>query len=297
MFELTLLRNQAISDASIIVGNKENYHLSNEAIKLSGIINYSHIVEAAPKNTAAAIAFACFGLAADDILIVTPADHMITDDTRYQKVMKEGIEMAKNNVLVTFGIKPSKAETGYGYIERIENSVLSFREKPDAATAEKFIENGSFLWNSGMFCFKAEVYLRELAKYQPAVLDAALDTWLNRSGAYMPDRETMAIPSISVDYAVMEKSENIRVIEADFGWSDLGSFDAIWDYQESIGSGQHKMPNLAMVTADKHIEFIDVENLIVIETEAAILIMPRHHSQKVKEIYETLEKEKPELLK
>lgn len=297
MFELTLLRNQSVADACIVVGNKDNYELSDNVIKSSGITKYDHIVEAAPKNTAAAIAFACFGLAADDVLIVTPADHMITGYDEYLNVIEKGIEMAKNNVLVTFGIKPSKPETGYGYIEHIENRVLSFREKPDAATAQKFIESGSFLWNSGMFCFKAGVYLSELEEHQPDVFDAALRTWQKRTGPYMPHPETMSIPSISVDYAVMEKSENIRVLEADFGWSDLGSFDAIWDYQDSIAGSDNEMINMAMTTPNKHVEFVGIENLMVIETEAAILIMPRHHSQKVKEIYERLEKEKPELLK
>lgn len=131
MFELTLTRNKAISDACIIVGNKDNHRLSQQVMANGNLNNYSYIVEAAPRNTAAAIAFACFGLAYSDIVIVTPADHMISGNAKYQRVMAEGIDLAAQEVLVTFGIRPSKPETGYGYIERSDNRVLSFREKPD----------------------------------------------------------------------------------------------------------------------------------------------------------------------
>jgi len=296
MFELTLDRNKAISDGCIIVGNKDNHHLSQQAVANGNINNYAYIVEAAPRNTAAAIAFACFGLAEDDIVIVTPADHMITGGAQYQRSIEEGIALAAQDVLVTFGIRPSKPETGYGYIERSDNRVLSFREKPDLETAQGFLKNGSFLWNSGMFCFKAGVYIKELQQHAPTVYKAAYKTWSNRSGTFMPVAETLEIPAISVDYAVMERSANLRVIEADFVWSDLGSFDSIWDYKENISGNDKAMPNLVIATQNKHVEFIGLENLILVETNDAILVIPRNQSQKVKEIYDRLELEKPALL-
>lgn len=296
LFELTMSRNLTVSNACIIVGNKDNHQLSQQVVSNTSLKDQFYIVEAAPRNTAAAIAFACFGLAFNDIVIVTPADHIISGDAAYLRVMSEGIDLAAKDVLVTFGIRPSKPETGYGYIERSGNQVLSFREKPDIDTAKGFVESGSFLWNSGMFCFKAGVYLQELQQHAPQVHSAAFETWQNRLGSFMPETETMNIPSISVDYAVMEKSANLRVIEADFEWSDLGSFDAIWDYQENISGSYQSMPNLVMTTQNKHVEFVGMENLILVETADAILVVPRNQSQKVKEIYERLEQEKPHLL-
>lgn len=296
LFQLTLLRNQFIANSTIIVGNKDNYLLSDADIKKIGIQKYSQIIEAAPRNTAAAIAFACFDVQKDDILVVTPADHIITNQNKYESVIAKGIELAKENFLITFGIKPTKPETGYGYIEHEGERVLSFREKPNEITAKLFIESEVFLWNSGMFCFKAGIYLKELEKHAPELFYAAYQSWINKEGKFLPLKETLEIPSISVDYAVMEKSTIIKVVEADFDWSDLGSFDSIWDYLDDGKDEIDQQVNLSLITKGKHIEFLDISNIIVIETNDAILVMPRNHSQGVKNIYERLEKENPTLI-
>ena len=161
LFELTIQRNRPIADKLMVIGNRDNDHLSQEVLdKLD--VNYLKIVEAVPRNTAAAIAFAALAVDENDILIVTPSDHLIEDMEAYQDAMKRAIDLAKNDFIVTFGVQPTRPETGYGYIEHKGDKVISFREKPNHITAQDFIEQGNFLWNSGIFCFKAKVLLKEL---------------------------------------------------------------------------------------------------------------------------------------
>ena len=134
-----------------------------------GYVGYSNIIEATPRNTAPAIAFAAFAAHPEDILLVTPADHIIKEGEAYTVAVENAIQLAKEGNIVTFGIKPEKPETGYGYIEHNGEDVIAFREKPDLETAKQFLAAGNFLWNSGMFCFKAGVFLEELKKYEPEV--------------------------------------------------------------------------------------------------------------------------------
>src|SRR5690606_36920720 len=141
------------------VGSSQNKALALDA--LSGL-NHDIIAESVPRNTAAAIAFAAFSADRDDVLIATPSDHLIEGDREYNEAINQGIIFAQQGYIATFGIRPTRAETGYGYIEHEGNTVLSFREKPNADTAREFLKNGNFLWNSGIFCFKAGVYLEEL---------------------------------------------------------------------------------------------------------------------------------------
>jgi mannose-1-phosphate guanylyltransferase len=296
LFELNLLRNQNLVDANFIVGNKDNYVLSEEILKKATHKPFKQLVEAAPKNTAAAIAFACFDLNAEDVLLITPADHIIEGQDRYEKVINRGIELAKSGFLVTFGIKPTKPETGYGYIETAGQEVLSFHEKPNLSKAISFLTNEAFLWNSGMFCFKAETYLKELKQLEPFLYEKALNAWLAKKGMFLQSLETKLIPSISVDYAVMERSANLKVVAADFTWSDLGSFDAIWEYDDITQPHQKKNNFYLSSTVEKHIEFLNIENILVVETQDAILVMPRNESQNVKKIYERLEKEDSKLI-
>jgi mannose-1-phosphate guanylyltransferase len=296
LFQLTAERNKSFVQNTIIVGNKDNYLLSQGDMMRAGIGQYLELIEAAPRNTAAAIAFAAFELDPQDILLVTPSDHIITNEDAYEKAIAESIKLAEQNFVVTFGITPSKPETGYGYIEHQENEVIAFREKPDLATAALFLEQGNFLWNSGMFCFKAGIFLDELKKYEPEIYSSSLDTWESRSNGFLPERETMLIPSKSIDYAVMEKSAKIKVVEATFGWSDLGSFESIWEHWEQQGEVHHFKQNNCVVGSTKHVEFLGVSNLMLVETPDAILVLDKSNSQDVKKIYERLEKEIPELV-
>lgn len=295
LFELNLFRNNNLVEACLIVGNKDNYQLSEKILAKATDKPYQQLIEATPKNTAAAIAFACFELNAGDILLVTPADHIIDGQSAYEKAIRRGIELAKNGFLVTFGIRPTKPETGYGYIETNGEEVLSFHEKPNVTTAISFLEKPNFLWNSGMFCFKASTYLKELKKFEPLLYETALNTWLAKKGNFLPETETALIPSISVDYAVMERSKNIKIVAANFTWNDLGSFDSIWEHQDMVQPNDKKA-NFYLSNTPKHIEFVNIENLIVIETEDAILVIPKNQSQHVKTIYERLDKENSKLL-
>lgn len=297
LFQLTAERNKHLVDSTIIVGNKDNYLLSQADLVRAGLHSYVEIIEAAPRNTAAAIAFAAFDVLPEDILLVTPSDHIITNEEAYQNAITESLTLADQDFLVTFGIMPSKPETGYGYIEHQKNEVVSFREKPDQATAELFLEHGNFLWNSGMFCFKAGVFLEELRSFEPEIYATALETWQHKSNGFLPETETSLIPAKSIDYAVMERSAKIKVVQATFGWSDLGSFESIWEHWEQQGEVHHFKQNNCVVGSSKHVEFLGVSNLMLVETPDAILILDKSNSQDVKKIYERLEKEIPKLVK
>jgi len=291
---MCVLRNKQVADRMQVIGNIDNYELSRQEFKKAGVRDYDELMESAPRNTAASIAFAAFTASPDDILLVTPSDHVIIGEELYGEAVKEAVALASDNFMVTFGAVPRRAETGYGYIEHDRSfAVTAFKEKPDLEMAQRYVDTGRYLWNSGMFCFKASVYLNELKKYAPEVFKAALETIERADKGFLPLDKMMEIPSISVDYAVMEHSSIIKVVPFHFEWSDLGSFDALWEYLEKDGQ---KMQNLVL-GSKKHVEFIGMENMVLVETDDVILVLPRNKAQEVKELYEKLEIEHPELLK
>lgn len=296
LFQLTAERNSGLVAHTVVVGNKDNYFLSRADLLRANVEKYSEIIEAAPRNTAAAIAFAAFAVRPDDILLVTPSDHIITNENSYSAAIQESVNLASEGYLVTFGITPSKPETGYGYIEFDGNEVLSFREKPDKMTATLFLDSGKFLWNSGMFCFRADVYLAELKKFEPEIYHTSLATYQLSDSDFLPAEQTLQIPSKSIDYAVMERSEKIKVVKADFGWSDLGSFESVWEHWENQGELHRFIDNNCVIGTTKHVEFLGVNDLVLVETSDAILVLAKNSSQDVKKIYEKLEREKPELI-
>jgi len=288
LFEMTIKRNLQIANEVIVVGNVDNYHLSNESVNALGV-NPLNIIEATPRNTAAAIAFSAFATNPEDILIVTPSDHIIHNEELYEKAMKEAIELAKKGNIVTFGITPTKPETGYGYIEFKGNKVLSFREKPNKETAEEFIEKGNFLWNSGMFCFKASVLLEELKTYEPEIYKASKLAWEKAIDGKLSIEDSKKIPSISIDYAVMERSKKIKVVPGAFEWSDLGSFESVYDYLKASGHEVDEKGNMVIGT-DQYTSFLGVENTIFVHTKDANLILQKEKAQDVKKIYNSLNK-------
>jgi len=295
LFELTIKRNRSICDQVLIVGGKDNYQLSRDYLQKSGIDGYIEIVEACPRNTAAAIAFAAFSLNEDDIMLVTPSDHLIEGQDLYEETLRKAVDLAIEDNLVTFGLVASRPETGFGYIEHEGNEVISFREKPSQALAEEFIAKGNFVWNSGMFCFLAGAYLSELQKFEPEVFQKAKQAFDNAKNGFLTLEDSMEIPSISIDYAVMERSDKIKVVPASFDWSDMGSFEALYEYTIRK-KGSKADTNLAL-GSNKHVEFIGVEELILVETADAILVLNKNNAQDVKQVYERLEKENPTLLK
>ncbi|WP_339714790.1 mannose-1-phosphate guanylyltransferase [Cyclobacterium amurskyense] len=294
LFEKTVIRNSEICNQVMVVGGVDNYQLSRDILKKTATTDYIELVEAAPRNTAAAIAFAALSLPEDAIMLVTPSDHLIGDQEKYNADLSQAVALAKNGDLVTFGLIPSKPETGFGYIEHEGNNVLGFREKPALEQAKAYLSQGNFLWNSGMFCFAAGTYLRELQKYEPEVLKTSKAAMKNAKEGFLPLDLSMEIPSISVDYAVMERSDKIKVIPSNFSWSDMGSFEALFEYYP-IGSKERVGENLVLGTG-KHVEFIGMEDVVLVETDDAILVLNRKNAQDVKKVYERLEKENPSLL-
>ena len=294
LFQLTVERNSEIATKIVVVGNRDNNHLSKNTLDKTAK-KYTNIVESTPRNTAAAIAFAAFAANPNDILIVTPSDHIVEGKEAYKLAIETAVEKAAQGSIVTFGIVPTKPETGYGYIEYKNDDVLSFREKPTEVIAKDFIKKGNFLWNSGMFCFKASVLLDELQHYAPEVYEASKTVWQQNKNGNLDYDLSMKIPSISIDYAVMERSKKIKVVPAEFQWSDLGSFDSVYDYLVSNGHPIDENGNMVIGTT-VFTSFIGLKNTIFVNTPTANLILHKEHSQKVKDIYSYLEKENPTLL-
>lgn len=294
LFEMTVQRNQQVAEQVVVVGNKDNTHLSHKAMVSCGL-PYKNIVEATPRNTAAAIAFAAFSVNPHDVLIVTPSDHMISGEDSYKEAMEEGVMKAKAGYIVTFGIRPTRPETGYGYLEFDGDEVKSFREKPNRDTAEDFIEKGNFLWNSGMFCFQASVFLEELKKYEPAVYEKSFIAWESANEGFLNEELSLAIPSISVDYAVMERSKKIRVVPTNFEWSDLGSFESLYDHFIANGYPKDEQGNIVIGT-DVFTGFVGMKRTIFVHTKDAFIIVQKEKSQDVKKIYNMLEKHQSKLL-
>ncbi|KQO33270.1 mannose-1-phosphate guanylyltransferase [Flavobacterium sp. Leaf82] len=294
LFEMTVDRNSHLANKVMVVGNVDNHHLSGKVMDKAKT-SYINIVEATPRNTAAAIAFAAFASDPEDILIVTPSDHIIDKMEDYNKAINEAISKAQDGFIVTFGIIPTKPETGYGYIESKGDKVISFREKPNETTAKEFIAKGNFLWNSGMFCFKASVLLEELKQFQPDVYEKSKTVWESSKNGFLDLDLSLEIPSISIDYAVMERSKKIKVVPAAFSWSDLGSFESVYDYLVLKNHPTDKNGNM-VIGCGKHTTFLGLKNTIFVYTDTANLILQKENSQDVKDIYSELEKINSDLL-
>ena len=295
LFEKTVLRNKSYCDQVTVVGNCDNYLLSRTDLDKAGVNNFTEIIEACPRNTAAAIAFAAFAASPYDVLFVTPSDHLIHDGEEYTKSLVRAIELAKSGFIVTFGLNPIKPETGFGYIEASGEEVKSFREKPNLQTAEEFLKQGNFYWNSGMFCFQAGTYLEELEKYEPEVFNTSKIAFEASENGKLDLDLSMKIPSISVDYAVMEKTRKIKVVPSFFNWSDMGSFESIYEYLVKSGHRMDAFGNMVIGT-DLHTEFLGLKKTILVQTPDAILVLKKEKAQDVKKIFERLEKDIPKLV-
>jgi len=296
LFQLTVKRNSNFCENQYIVSNAEQYFLAMDQLKSKDKTTF--LLEPIGRNTAPAIALACLGLDEEEIVLVSPSDHLIKNEAAYKDVVLKAKEEAEKNMLVTFGIKPLFAETGYGYIEAEGNEVRSFKEKPDLKTATQYLEAGNYYWNSGMFCFKAGIFLNELKKYSPKMYDSCVKAYTNANKddlIRITHDDMQNIPEDSIDYAVMEKSKIVKVISSDIDWSDLGSFDALYDElpQDENGNTEdekHISINSKnnLVISTKNIATIDIEDLIIVDTEDALLISKKGSSQKVKEVVKQL---------
>ena len=309
LFQLTVKRNEDVCTEQFIVSNAEQYFLAVDQLEELGKENNSFLLEPVGKNTAPAIALACFALNEGDVVLVSPSDHLIKDQQAYKKVVSRAEELAKEDCLVTFGIEPIFAETGFGYIEADGEDVKAFHEKPDQKTAQEYVDARNYYWNSGMFCFKAGIFLEELRKYAPEIYEASKKAYELTKNKHYTDiirisHEAMAaIPEESIDYAVMEQSSKVKVVAADIGWSDLGSFDALAEEFEKDENGNTQIDNLIALnakdnfvyTSERIVALADVDELIVVDTPDALLITKKGNSQKIKTIVKELQERGSEL--
>ena len=279
-------------------------HFSNVKYQLSSIAQNAVVLsEPIAKNTAPAIAvsvkFIMDKYKTDPVILVVPSDHLIKDVKGFVNTVKSGEKIAEKGYIVTFGIKPAYPETGYGYINitqtAVENGykVNKFVEKPDTKTAEKYLKDSNYFWNSGIFMFKASVFLEELAKHSPEIY-AKLSGFDFKYSNEIPFTEFDKMPSISVDYAVMEKSDKIALIR-----NDLGSWKSIYDVSTKDKDGNVKIghildegsKNSLMYSSSKLVATIGLEDTVIVETEDAILACKADKTQDVKKIFETLKKQ------
>jgi mannose-1-phosphate guanylyltransferase len=299
LFQLTVKRNLKLCEKQMIVSNAEQYFLAVDQLEEDNISTSDFLLEPVGRNTAPAIALACMALDENEIVLVTPSDHLIKNKTEYEKVVLRAKELASKGNLVTFGITPTFAETGFGYIESEGENVKAFHEKPNFETAEKYLKDGNYYWNSGMFCFKAGSFLSELKQHSPEIYEESLKAFnnANRDSMIRIKHEDMTnIPEDSIDYAVMEKSDKVKVIESDINWSDLGSFDSLYEELEKDESGNTKNNNHISIDSknnlvygsERKIATIDIDDLMIIDTRDAILISKKGSSQKVKKVVSQL---------
>jgi mannose-1-phosphate guanylyltransferase/mannose-6-phosphate isomerase len=316
MLQATALRTRGLpesTDRCLIVSNEG--HRFSVAEQMNGIeMRASIILEPEGRNTAPAVALAAIEAAAHDenaILLIMPADHVIRDVDAFQAAVAAGLKAAADGRLVTFGIVPTHAETGYGYIRAQAKgsepvAVEAFVEKPDAATAQSYIDDGSYYWNSGMFLFKASTFLDELLALAPEMHTACTKSMAGKSldGDFIrPDSEAfLSCPSDSIDYAVMEKSTNASMIPLDANWSDVGSWSALHDVCDRDADGNtlegdaivHACKDTYVQAESRLVAAIGLEDVIVVETKDSVLVADKKRSQDVKAIVDRLKADERE---
>lgn len=302
-------QNAAEINHAIVICNESYRFMVAEQVRQSEMKSVDIILEPVGRNTAPAIALAAFNAMVDDhdpILLVLPADHDIRDVAGFLTAVNLGQQQSEAGNLVTFGIVPNKPETGYGYINASDSisdncySVAGFVEKPDMATAEKYIEQGGYYWNSGMFMFKASTYLQALERLAPEIFEACR----NACTKAVKDMDFLRIdeasfdkcPSDSIDYAIMEKVDNAVVIPVDIGWNDVGSWASLQDIGVAdamnntlIGDVESEASNNCYIRAESRlIVALGVDDLIIVETADALLVAHREKVQDIKNIVEKL---------
>jgi mannose-1-phosphate guanylyltransferase/mannose-6-phosphate isomerase len=310
MLQATALRIRGLENASdrCLVVSNENHRFS-VAEQMNAIEMRANIIlEPEGRNTAPAVALAALQAMEDDpdvILLVMPADHVIKDANAFRSTVGRGVAAAESGQLVTFGIVPTAPETGYGYIRANPRGnevvpVEQFVEKPDAKTAQTYLDDGGYYWNSGMFLFKASTYLDELQRLGPEMHAACLDTMSKKTsdGDFVRSEPESfkACPSDSIDYAVMEKSDNAAMIPLDAGWSDVGSWSALQDVTPSDDQGNalngdvlvHDCKGSFVQAESRLVAAVGLNDVIIVETKDSVLVANKHKSQDVKELVNQL---------
>lgn len=313
LIEKTYARAVALGSEVLTVTNRDYYFMSRDEKERAGASG-SFLLEPFGRNTAPAIALAAKLIEAthgrDSVMLVLAADHLIADQLGFASAVAKASKLATQNYLVTFGVVPTAPETGFGYIELGEsldsgNKVARFVEKPNLETAKAYMSSGKYLWNSGMFCFKVGMFLAEFAAHVPKAAKAVDDCW----AAMQPLNNTQmveisadffkSVPDISIDYAVMEKSDRIAVVAGDFGWSDIGSWNAIRDLVKPDAAKNRVLGEAILVDSmntfvqSEHrlVATVGINDLMIIDTADALLVAHPDRSQEVKKVVAQLKKD------
>lgn len=306
LFQEAILRLKGEQfNAPIIVCNAKHRSLVDEQIAQLNLKANAIILEPCGRNTAPAMAIAALNalkINPDPILLVLPADHAILNQELFMKAIKSGIYLAQDDYLVTFGVKPTRPETGYGYIKfsgKINNMgfrIEKFVEKPNLSTAEGYIASGQYYWNSGIFVFRAKKFLSELKEFAPAILEvsekAMFRSRQDNNVLPLDADEFSKMPSISVDYALMEKTNSGALVPFDFEWSDVGTWRALWECKKKDSDGNFisgdvttlQVSNSYIHTSDKKVIALGVKDHIIVETSDGLLIMHKDYCQDLQKV-------------
>jgi len=297
----------------MLICNEEHRFIAAEQLRELGELNRNIILEPVGRNTAPAIALAAFtavSQGSDPVMLVLAADHLIQDEGAFRDSISRALPFAEQGKLVTFGIVPTHPETGYGYIERgIEQDkygfdVARFVEKPDENTAQEYVDSGKFYWNSGMFMFKASRYLEELKAHRPDIYEACEQAMREVNSdldfVRVNKEAFLNCPDESIDYAVMERTKDAVVMPMDAGWSDVGSWSSLWDVSEKDNSGNVHHGDVMSYNSNNNYVFaetgmvatVGIDDVVVVQTKDAVLVVKKDQVQDVKRVVETLKKGK-----
>jgi len=315
LFQQAVSRLDGLADAQlevaapVIVGNEEHRFLVLDQLRELKTEPAAVLLEPTGRNTAPAVTLAALQAlesGADPVLVVTSADQTVTDGAAFTAALRGAVAMAAEGAITVLGITPDRPETGYGYIRADGAKVAQFVEKPDAATAEKYVASGAYYWNAGMFVLKASVWMAALERFRPDIATACRAAWAARATDakfVRPGKaEFTAVPSESVDYAVMEKCPgvlDIRMQALSAGWNDLGAWEAVWQVAEKDASGNASTGdailsdsrNTLVHATSRLVSVVGLDDVVVVETPDAVLVTSREKSQDVKNIVNQLGRE------
>ena len=321
LFQQAVARVQALASAqcevgaTLVVTNEEHRFLALDQLRELPEVAATLLLEPTARNTAPALTLAALQAheqGEDPILVVTPADQTITDEAAFTQALRQSVQAAADGGIVILGITPDRPETGYGYIRTTADgaSVAAFTEKPDAASAQRYLSEGGYYWNAGMFVLKASTWLKALAQFRPDIEAASRAAWAGKSvdaPFVRPDKDGFAaVPSESIDYAVMEKCPGsmfpIRMVPLAAGWSDLGAWDAVWQIGQADAQGNVTRGDVLLAdtrdslvySSERLVGAVGVHDLVIVETADAVLVADRSQSQNVKQLVSALEKRKRE---
>lgn len=304
LFQRIVLGNLPLCKECFCVCNADHHLIAMNQLNEIGVTPLEFILEPVSRNTAAAVAFAALSVDPETLLLITPADHLVAYDKEYTQAVEAARLQASEGKIALFGIRPTSPETGYGYIEAEGSIVSCFHEKPSLATATEYMNSEKFFWNSGMLCTSAKTIIQEMETHAPGFLlmiKSALASMEISSTRPLTKKissaEMVEIPELSFEYAVLEKSKNLRVVPSSFYWSDLGSFDSIYSYLPKDEDGNSKLAaescfydsqNNLVLGGSKPIYTVSINDCVIIDTESAILITTRGKTQQVKKLVEHL---------